>query len=148
MDTGRMVLDRLAYMRVQDVLLMVSGELDASDQDLSTWLERLAVQDYRALLISTRGNGGLTSKQRGRIAEFWKRAGRKPPPVALVSDSAVSRGVLTAISWLLESPTKAFSPSDLRGALAFLGSSAPAPEIASQIDALHAALDKKTRRSA
>ena len=148
MDTGRMVLDRLAYVRVQDVLLMVSGELGVSDQDMTTWLERLALHDYRAILVSTRGNGGISSKQRGRIADFWKRSGRKTPPVALVSDSAVSRGVLTAISWLLESPTKAFSPSDLRGALAFLGTSAPAAEVASHIDALHAALEKKTRRSA
>ena len=148
MDTGRMVLDRMAYVRVQDVLLMISGELGASDQDLSTWLERLAVYDYRGLLVSVRGNGGISSKQRGRIADFWKRAGRKPPPVALVSDSAVSRGVLTAISWMLESSTKAFAPSDLRGALAFLGTSAPIAEVASHLDALHAALEKKARRSA
>jgi hypothetical protein len=148
MDTGRTVLDRLAYVRVQDVLLLCTGEGDATDQDLTKWLERLAVQDYRCLLVSTRSTGGLTSKQRSRIAEFWKSSSRRPPPVALLSDSALARGVLTALSWLLESPTKAFSPSDLRGALAYLGTHAPAAQISSQIDALDAALAKKSRRSA
>lgn len=147
MDAGRVVLDRMAYVRVREVLLMVMRD-QGSDQDLSTWLERLAVQDYRALLISTHGSAGHTSKQRGRIAEFWRSAGRKPPPVALLSDSALSRGVLTAIGWLLENPFKAFSPSEVGEALAFLGASAPTHELASEIEALHAALERKARRSA
>lgn len=142
------VLNQIAYARVEDVLMQCVGRFDVSDEELTTWFDRLRVEDYRVLLISTRGNGGLSAKQRSRVAQFWKDAGRAAPPVALLSDSAVARGVLTAIGWLLDNPTKAFSPQDLRGALAFLKSSVPAGVISSQLDVLHAALDAKTRRSA
>jgi hypothetical protein len=135
-------------VRVQEVLILCTGEVQISERDLTSWLERLSVEDYRYLLISARGSSGFTSKQRSRVGEFWKQAGRTPPRVALLSDSAVARGVLTAIGWLLENPTRAFSPLDLRGALAFLGTSASALEVASQLEALHVALDKKARRSA
>jgi hypothetical protein len=60
----------------------------------------------------------------------------------------VSRGVLIAIGWLIENPTKAFSPDELRVALAFLGASAPVSEVASQLELLHVALAKNARRSA
>jgi len=146
MEPVRVVLSQIAFARVQDVLLLCTGRHDFGDQDLASWLERLALDDYRCLLISSRGHSGFTSKQRSRVAEYWKQSGRKPPRVALLSDSAVSRGIVVAIGWSLDNPTKAFAPQDLAGALGFLGTSAPAAEIAQQLDALHVALDKNARR--
>jgi hypothetical protein len=148
-STESVVLNQIAYSRVDDVLIMCAGAVDTGEEDFANWLRRLTAEDYRVLLISARGNGGLSAKQRGRVADYWKASGRIPPRVALLSNSTVARGVLIAISWLMDnSTTKAFAPEDVRGALAFLGTSVPAVVIASEVDMLHAALEAKARRSA
>ncbi|HKP56938.1 MAG TPA: hypothetical protein VJV78_09470 [Polyangiales bacterium] len=147
-ESERVVLNQIAFVRVEDVLIQCIGQFDAGEEDFASWLTRLRAEDYRVLLISARGNGGLSAKQRGRVAEFWKTSGRTPPRVALLSESTVARGVLIAIGWLLDNPTKAFAPHDLRSALAFLGTSASHAVIATELDMLHAGLQAKARRSA
>jgi hypothetical protein len=67
------------------------------------------------VLVVGEGNK-LTSTQRSDVEQLLKRThGRN----AVVSNSPVTRGVMTALAWL-GLPVKAFAPTDLDGALAFL----------------------------
>lgn len=147
MEHGRVVLKSTAYARVDDVLLQCTGSVDVSEADLSEWITRLSTFDYQALLISVRGGGSLTSKQRGRIGEFWKRSGRKPPPTALLTDSMVARHVATAITWLVNAPLKAFEVSEVEAAVTYLGGNAKATEVSRTLNSLHAALESKIKHT-
>jgi hypothetical protein len=146
--SNSVVLETLAHTRTEDVLLLVSGDRDASDADLERWLARLAVFDYKHLLIAACGEGGHSSKQRARIADFWKRSGRQAPRVAILTDSVVGRCVVTALSWVLGNPTRAFASQEHAAALTFLGSKVDPAAVAREISALHAGLRSGARRSA
>ncbi|MFT3924628.1 MAG: hypothetical protein QM778_18960 [Myxococcales bacterium] len=148
MEFGRVVLKTMGWVRVDDVLIQCAGLHDTDDAELTEWLVRLGTFDYQALLISVRGGGGLTSKQRGRIGDFWKKAGRKPPPTALLTDSVVARHIGTAITWLIGSPLKGFEPGDVAAATAYLNCKAGAVEIGHTLDSVHTALAMKGKRSA
>jgi hypothetical protein len=130
---------------VDDVLIQCAGNSETLETDLTEWLTRLGTFDYQMLLISVRGDGGLNSKQRGRIADFWKKAGRKPPPTALLTDSAVARHVATAITWLLGAPLKAFETHEVAQAVSYLGAKATSAEISRTLNSLHAALEAKSK---
>lgn len=76
----------------------------------------------RAVLAVGQGDGGPTSRQRAELAETLKRMPRRLP-FALLTDSRVARGVLTAINWLTkkQNESRAFPLYDLDFAMTFLG---------------------------
>jgi hypothetical protein len=143
MEYGRVILSHIAHTRVDDVLLLCIGERDMLDAEVDPWLGRLSVQDYKALLISCRGAGSLTSKQRVRIGEFWKT--RQAVPTALLTNSAVARHVGTAISWVSGVPLRGFEAHDHASALRYCGAQASVHEVRAVSDALHTAIEKKQR---
>jgi hypothetical protein len=75
----------------------------------------------RAFLAVARGGIGPTSKQRQRLAEVLK-AFPLQVPFALMSDSRVNRGVLTAINWITGrgNVSRAFPVQELDPAFDFL----------------------------
>ena len=147
MEYGRTVQKTTAYTRVDDLLMQCTGSVDVSETDLTEWITRLGTFDYRALLISVRGGGSLTSKQRGRIGDFWKRSDKKPPPTALLTDSTVARHVATAITWIIGAPLKAFEVSEVEPAVTYLGCEAKAAEVSRTLNSLHAALESKIKHT-
>jgi hypothetical protein len=111
--------------------------------DFEVWMERLRRDDFSMLLIH--GDGGSpSSKQRARIAEYWKTSGRKTPRTAMLTNSMVTRGVLTAITWLLrDSESKAFPLDAFQDALAWLHFDGSVAEVAATVRGLHTALSMR-----
>jgi hypothetical protein len=102
----------------------------------------------KAVLTISQGDSGPTSKQRADLAESLKHMARRLP-FALLTDSRVARGVLTAINWLTKraDESRVFPVDGMESALAFflldepekaavralvskLGGLAPAPRVA------------------
>src|SRR5262245_61639906 len=89
-----------------------------SDSEWQDQLEFCAgkYKGLKGVLVWSDG-GGPSSLQRSQLAESFRDA---PPAVAMITESAIVRGMLTALSWF-GLKQRAFRPSDMDKALAFLG---------------------------
>lgn len=85
----------------------------------------------RGTIVVVHGDGGLTAKQRSGLAEVIK-AMRPGFRSAVMTESRVTRGVLTALNWLTkkQDDSRAFSLADFEGAAAFLGMGIPEKQAA------------------
>ena len=115
------------------------------DAEIGKMIERFDAKDYQTLLFSARGSGP-NSKQRARIADYWKKSGRKPPRTSLLTESVAARLVGQVISMLIGAEVRCFAPTEVESGLAYLGHPAAVADAAGCIAALHAALDFKQRR--
>jgi hypothetical protein len=140
------MLTNMALTRVGSVLITCLAHTDPSDAEIDKMLARFETQDYQTLLFSARG-AGPNSKQRARIAEYWKKSGRKTPRTVVLTDSVAARFVTQVISMLLGAETKCLSPSELESGLAYLGHPVGVADVAGALAALHAALEFKQKRT-
>ena len=87
-----------------------------SDADWADYVRQVADVPFAGALVVGEGNK-LAPAQRTEVEGWLKRNGARN---AVVTNSAVSRGVMIALGWF-GVPVKAFPPSDLMGALEYLG---------------------------
>jgi hypothetical protein len=85
------------------------------------WRDQLVYVDgrmaeLRGVLVVADG-GGPNVVQRKQLAELFQG---KLPPVAVITESAMVRGMLVALSWF-GLKQRAFAPADFEKALQFLG---------------------------
>src|SRR5690606_1863882 len=81
-------------------------------------LEKVVAGGVEGSLILTEG-GALSAKQRAQAVKTME--GQTIPVTAVVSTSAVMRGIVTALSWMRsDASIKVFKPADLEEAFAFL----------------------------
>jgi hypothetical protein len=132
-----------AFARYRDAIVMCHPARPVSSASWTAWVQWASTHPYRCLLVSSHG-GGPNSGQRTQLAQASAESGIKPETVALLSDSAVLRGILTAIAWLTSNTVKPFSPGDLAGALQFLGLSEHSIPIETLVMQLHAAIAQAT----
>ena len=142
----RIVLTNIAITRVGSVLITCLAHTDPTDAEIGKMIERFDVKDYQFLLFSARG-AGPNSKQRARIAQYWKDSGRKTPRTLLITDSIAARFVGQVISMLIGNELKSCAPDDLESGLAYLGHPVPVADVAGCLAALHSALEFKQRRA-
>ena len=142
----RTLLSNVAFTRVGSILITCLAQTDPTDAEIGKMIERFAVKDYQSLLFSARG-AGPNSKQRARIAEYWKQSGQKPPRTVLLTDSMAARVVGQLIGMLIGSETKCFAPGELEAGVAYLGHPAPVADVAACLAGLHAALERKQKRA-
>ncbi|MFT3927747.1 MAG: STAS/SEC14 domain-containing protein [Myxococcales bacterium] len=145
MERGRVVLSTVALTQVDDLLILFQGGTDIPESEITAWMDRIAKFDYDYLLISIHGSGGMNSKQRARIGEFWKQSGREHPRTAVLTESAVQRHIATAMTWILGKPIKVLAPDQLEEALKYLGTRANMAEVSRTVRAVHTALEEKSR---
>jgi hypothetical protein len=119
------LLPTLAFARIGDTLFLCYTHREGpSDRDWATWLERLAIDDFDKLLVSSPVEAGPNTRQRRVVGEYWKSSARTRLRIARLVVSPVARGAFTALSWLLSDHTmRAFDPAELPEALTWLGSS-------------------------
>jgi hypothetical protein len=142
------VFECFAFTRVDDLLLLCTqGEGDVPARDFDAWIERLGVNDFSRILIHDRG-GQPSARQRQRIAEFWKSSGRPHPRVALLTNSAVMRYLMTALEWILNAPTRCLPLDQVDQALAYLEFKGSAAQVEFAIRDLHEALSRQRERPA
>lgn len=101
------------------VFVTVHGAEPPSDEEWQRYLE-VCKANFAGLsgnLIVTDG-GGPNGPQRALLAERYPEFA--PVPVAVVSDSPMTRGIVTALRWFGKN-IRAFRPTDLAGAFEYLG---------------------------
>jgi hypothetical protein len=100
-----------------DVVIGVHTEQAPSDSEWDGWIQICAKRAPNRLgfLIFTDG-GGPSSVQRSKLSRIPEL---KTIPSAVVTSSAVGRGIVTAVSWL-GTKVRAFAPANLRDALDYL----------------------------
>lgn len=68
-----------------------------------------------AMIVRSRG-GGPNARQRREVTEMWKRVGGNPP-IAVVTESTMARGLSAALNFFLPSGIRVYPPSDSTRAL-------------------------------
>ena len=71
----------------------------------------------RGVIVVAKGPGPDTL-QREELQKSWE--GGAPPPIAIMSKSAIVRGVLTALNWFMANKLKPFAETDYEGAFRYL----------------------------
>ncbi len=120
---------------------VVTFDREPLDDEWEAYIRFLLANEtsLEAVVCFAHGMSGPPSKQRrvhnDRTAALWEHV-----PFAMVSDSRIMRGVMTAMAWILKgSRSQAFSPRDTRGAYRFLGLSADDVAEVEALRARHAA---------
>lgn len=116
---------QLAYGMTSDgVMVQVQrGKLADAEWDGMVEAIRRDAAQLRAIIVVATGSEGPTATQRKQVAEVAATYPHSFRGVAVLTDSIIVRGALTAIAWLIPGrfPSRAFSLDDLDGALRFLG---------------------------
>jgi hypothetical protein len=108
----------MRFKVIDQTFIVVYGASNPTNEEWEEYLGEVERQGFESTvqLIVTEG-GGPDSLQRKLLNEKLK--GRSVP-VAVVSRSTITRGVVTALSWF-NTKIRAFMPSDFAGALRYLG---------------------------
>ncbi len=131
----------IAYKRVGNLVVLVHASAPPADAEFDEYIEFLAKQatPRTRILVFSRG-GSPNAVQRKKVAEVGDKYYGGDTPTAVMTDSPVARGAVTAITWLLSKNKMAAFPLDkLEDALAFLQiPSAMTPEVRATIAKLEA----------
>jgi hypothetical protein len=111
----------LTFGRVGNCLILVHPEKPPTDAEWDSYLAFLEENrgDRVRLLVSTQG-GGPSAQQRTRLRTVIDRYPGKKLTTAILTESMVARGMVTAISWFMPG-LQAFSPNQMPSALDYLG---------------------------
>ncbi|MET0384344.1 MAG: STAS/SEC14 domain-containing protein [Polyangiales bacterium] len=132
--------------RGDTIVLCTAGESAPPEEDFALWLERLARGDFDKLLIHTLG-GQPSATQRSRLTATLQQPGMPAVRMAMLTDSAVSRAMLTAFTWFFsDNRLRAFALDELQSALIWLRSDVALSEAADLVASLHAALANRPTR--
>jgi hypothetical protein len=122
-ESKPVILATLGFVRIRETLFFCGRNERPSQADWAIWTARQATPDFTLLLIAV-DDQGPDAKQRSLVAEQWKKSGRPLPKTAILSNSAVMRGMITAFQWLFRGgDIKAFTRQEIGDALSWLGSS-------------------------
>ena len=110
-----------AYGNCGTILVYCATAHIPSDDDFQLWLTRLRKYDFDGLMVYAEYNGGLSPQQRQALARCWE--GQVVPGTVMMTDSAIARGVLTAMRWLIPKckRVEAVPLHDFSGAATALG---------------------------
>jgi hypothetical protein len=111
-----------ACQRVRSAMLLVHGLEAPTAEEWNEYLKLIV--DSRALVtqvvVHTDG-GGPNPKQRDEVQSLYNTYKPAAPPVAVLSNSVMARGIVTAISWRYgREKIRAFAPAELDAALSWL----------------------------
>jgi hypothetical protein len=143
------ILDTIAFMFLNDLLILYYSEKNPTDPEWDAWIACVKQRAHSAMLIWSDG-GAPNPSQRARLVDGTDAGPAPRPPLALLTDSALVRGMMTAFAWLRgrHQPMKAFPQRELDQALAWLGVSFPSGRVQAELMRLSVTLSaKKTERA-
>jgi hypothetical protein len=142
------VLRTIAFAAVDSLLILCHTSAPPSDAEWDTLIAYEVGHPQRGLLISTDG-GAPNSRQRARVAEARRGMIDAKRPVALLTDSAVTRSIMTAFAWILgqEHPMKTFPRDGLDEAVSWLGVEVPPARVRPVMERLHTSLGRPSTKS-
>ena len=138
--------DSLRFDIVDHVLVIVHADVPPHASD---WARMITVRDanrqrIRGGLVVAPPRANINAQQRADVARFMKETDAS---TAVLTDSALIRGVAAAVG-LLGLKVRAFRPSDLNGALDYLGvPPGKRVEIQRRVAVMSAQLDGSRSRS-
>jgi hypothetical protein len=108
----------LRFSKIDDLLLIVHAPVDPDPHEWSVMIQesRAHAFGYRRVLVFG-ANVRLKASQRSELADFVNSNHVK---VAVLVDSAVARGMVTALGWVT-GKYRAFPSDDIEAAIAYLG---------------------------
>lgn len=108
------------YRSAGRCIVLAHGDRSASDEEfaaLVSEIERVVqVEGSARLLVYAAGDGGPNAGQRATL----RRLSSLPLLSGIVSDSMAVRAIVTAISWFMKQPVRAFSTQEAAAVLGFL----------------------------
>ncbi|APR83157.1 Hypothetical protein A7982_08506 [Minicystis rosea] len=112
----------MACQRVRSVILLIHGADTPTQPEWDEYLK--LVEDSRGLvtqvLVDSAG-GAPTPTMRAEVQKRYNTYKPSAPPVAVLSNSMIARGIVTAISWGYgRDKIRAFAPGELDAALDWL----------------------------
>ena len=112
----------MSYHFVSPIYLVIHAPTPPSQDEWSAYLqdmETVADQIRGIVVTSVGGSSGPNARQRQEAAELWEKHGG-PPPIAVVTESAVQRGIVTAFNWFFSKPMRVFSPKQASAAFEYV----------------------------
>lgn len=107
---------------VGDCIYLVTGKVTPNDADFKPYLEFVRANtraDSKPRVLVKSNGPGLSAKQRQELNELTAPFA-KVARIAVLTDSAVGRGVVTAMAWFAKEVYQAFPLADVNGAFEFL----------------------------
>jgi hypothetical protein len=123
-----------------DLMLVVHGDKPPSDAQWNAFVDCMharAVETKRVphtLVLST--GGSPNARQRAISKERVSDLGDATERIAVLTSSAIVRGAVTALAWIVRNNFRAFAPSEMRAALLYLGVDHPSDAIRSELHTL------------
>ncbi len=109
----------IAWRTVGDLIAIVHSNLPMDPADVEGVLRALRQPSTKKVLVHAGGRAVLDARQRSELAAVVKDNDLR---VVVLTDSAVQRGVVTALGWITGRHSS-FSPGQLEEALEYLGAS-------------------------
>lgn len=111
----------LAIGLMHRILVLAHGRSAPSKEDWMRACEAIGENHDRARGQLVLSLGGAPDAAQRKMAIDRLPPGFVTPPVAVISDALIVRGVITALNWLLNDSHRAFRPTDVDGVAAHLG---------------------------
>jgi hypothetical protein len=114
-----------AYGRVDRFIIVVHGETAPTDEVWKEYLDytfnHATSRDIVRHLVMTRGASPTSSQRKALQERAAVLLDENPISVraAIVTPSTFARGIVTAISWIIDAP-RAFAPDKIRDAMTYL----------------------------
>ena len=123
----------LKFTRIDDLLLIVHSPVDPDLEEWNTLMveSRTIVHPYRRCLVYS-ADVKLRAKQRSQLADVVNGLDLK---VAVLADSAVTRGMVTALGWVT-GKYRAFPLEGIEAAVTYLGGNLDPAKVRAEIQTL------------
>ncbi len=100
----------------EGVVVVVHAPGEPTDAEFGDFLADVRAASVRGIVVMA-PKAKLSPKQRKDIQKWFQQSGARG---AVLTDSTVTRGVVTALGWF-KVPIRAFAPSDHLGAFDYVG---------------------------
>jgi hypothetical protein len=107
----------LAFQRVANCIVLVHVEKDPTDSEWDEYVQFFASNIDTRVLVFSKG-GAPSAAQRDKLKRVVDKHGKRVV-TAVMTDSQLARGVMTALKWFLKDMS-AFPAKDFEGALKYL----------------------------
>jgi hypothetical protein len=113
----------VAYTKVGGHIIHLTGRADPSDEDWQGYLKFVkgALVPGKGPTVLAFSFGGVPNVAQRQRLNALAEQGTVGLRVAVVTASALGRGVVTALSWFAKDGYRAFSPQDLDAAITYIG---------------------------
>jgi hypothetical protein len=132
----------LSFGSFMSCVILVHSKAAPSDKDWNKYVEFLKLQkkpETKILVVGKAGTPPPSAAQRAKLTSVFGKVG---VPTAVLTDSQIARGAVTALNWIFPQKLSAFPTERLEDALAHLGLPVGfAPDIRKVINSLNAELE-------